>query len=66
MSAVQFIKCDIRKESDGDKRREIEAKNKDLIERAMFAKKPYYTTRKKAVNNNHYGDVLMIVDAAGG
>ena len=46
MSAVQFIKCDIRKESDGDKRREIEAKYKDLIERAMFARKAYYTTQK--------------------
>ena len=58
MSAVQFIQCDIRKESDGDKRREIEAKYKDLLERAMFAKKAYSTTRKK--------NVLMIVDAAGG
>jgi hypothetical protein len=66
MSAVQFIKCDIRKESDGDRRREIEAKYKDLIERAMFARKAYYTTQKKDFNIKHNGDVLMFVDAAGG
>jgi hypothetical protein len=59
-------KRDIRKESDGDKRREIEAEYKDHIDRAMFARKAYYTTRKKAVDNKHHGDVSMIVDAAGG